>query len=120
MFVKTSFVIAVTLFVCAACAQRQPIIDTKGVNMAQYRQDLAECEVYADQVRVGQRAAGGAAVGAVVGAAVGAAVSDSDAAKRGAGAGAIVGATKGTGRAVGEQQQVVRNCLRNRGYAVLN
>ena len=115
MFVKYSLIIAAALTLCTACAHRQPIIDTKGVNMAQYQQDLYECEGYAEQVRVGQRAAGGAVAGAV-----GAAVSDSDAAKRAAGAGAVVGTTKGTGRAVREQQQVVRNCLRNRGYAVLN
>ena len=103
----------------AGCAQ-QPIIDTKGVNMVQYAQDLEECEAYAEQVLVARKALGGAAAGAVVGAAIGAAVGNSNTAQRSAGAGAVVGASKGTGRGLQEKQQVVHNCLRNRGYAVLN
>lgn len=102
-----------------ACAQ-QPIIDTKGVNMTTYNQDLRECEAYADQVQIASKAAGGAVAGAVVGAVIGAAVGNSDTAQRGAGAGAAAGAARGTGRGVHEKRQVVRNCLRNRGYAVLN
>ena len=58
--------------------------------------------------------------GALTGAAVGAAVGNSDTAQRAAGAGAVVGGAKGTGRGVAERDRVVRNCLRNRGYAVLN
>lgn len=92
----------------------------KGVDPAQYRVDLMECERYADQVDLGGRAVGGAAAGAVVGGLIGAAVGDSDSAKRSAGAGAVVGGARGTGSAVREQQVVVRNCLRHRGYTVLN
>lgn len=103
----------------AACAQ-QPIIDSKGVNMAQYEHDKAECSAYADQVQITRQAAGGAVAGAVVGAVIGAAVGNSDTAQRGAGAGATVGAAKGTGRAIHEKRRVAHNCLRNRGYAVLN
>ena len=106
-----------------ACAGRDarggPIVDMKGVDPLQYRTDLAECQAYADQVGVGGRAAGGAAAGAVVGGLIGAAVGDSDTAKRSAGAGAVVGGARGTGSALREKQTVVRNCLRNRGYAVL-
>ena len=116
---KSKLLFLAAPLLCAACAQ-QPIIDTKGVNMAQYRQDHSECEVYAQQVRTGRQAAGGAVAGAVVGAVVGAAVGNSDTAQRGAGAGAALGATKGAGRAQNEKQRVLRNCLRNRGYAVLN
>ncbi len=103
----------------SACAH-QPIIDRKGVNMAQYQQDLQECRAYADEVALGQKAVGGAAAGAVVGAAIGAAVGDSTTAKRAAGAGAVAGASKGTARGAQEKRQVINNCLRNRGYAVLN
>ena len=109
----------ITTFFIAACAQ-QPIIDTKGVNMAQYDQDLHECEAYADQVLVTRQAAAGAVAGAVVGAVVGAAVGNHETAQRGAGAGAALGASKGTGRALSEKRRVVHNCLRNRGYSVLN
>ena len=103
----------------AACAHK-PIIDTRGVNMAQYENDLYECRAYAEQVDMTRQAATGAAVGAVVGAAVGAAVGNSKTAEKTAGAFAVGGAAKGAGRAVREKHRVVNNCLRNRGYAVLN
>ena len=115
---KTSVLLMLTAAL-AACAS-DPIIDPKGVNTAQYNQDLAECRVLADQVATGKQAAGGAAAGAVVGAVVGAAVGNSDTAQRAAGAGATLGAAKGTGRAMNERERVVRNCLRGRGYNVLN
>jgi hypothetical protein len=118
-------VLSLTLLVLAACAGRDHapggvIVDMKGVDRAQYRVDLAECGDYADQVAVAGKAATGAAAGAVVGGLIGAAVGDSGTAKRSAGAGAVVGGAKGTARGVQERQQVVRNCLRNRGYSVLN
>lgn len=118
MRTKYSTFILLPVFV-AACAS-DPIIDTQGVNTAKYQQDLADCRAIADQVKVGQNAAGGAVAGAVVGAAVGAAVGNSNTAQRAAGAGATVGAAKGAGRGVNERERVVRNCLRGRGYRVLN
>ncbi len=118
MHTKSIFLL-LTATLLAACAS-DPIIDPKGVNTAKYRQDLAECRVIADQVKVGQKAAGSAVAGAVVGAAVGAAVGNSNTAQRAAGAGATVGAAKGAGRGVNERERVVRNCLRGRGYQVLN
>lgn len=108
----------------AGCAGRDtrggPIVDMKGVNPVQYRSDLSECQAYAEQVAVGGRAAGGAVTGAVLGGVLGAVVGNSDTAERSAGAGAVVGGARGTGSALRERQTVVRNCLRNRGYAVLN
>ncbi len=119
LFAPRYAVVALLSIGLAGCAH-QPIVDTKGVNMVKYQQDLQECEAYAEQVRVADKALGGAAVGAVVGAAIGAAVGNSDTAQRSAGAGAVVGASKGTGRGLQEKRRVVHNCLRNRGYAVLN
>jgi outer membrane lipoprotein SlyB len=98
----------------------QPIIDTQGKSMAQYEQDLATCRTVAKQVRSGQKIAVGAAVGTVVGTALGAAVGNSESAQRGASVGAMTGAVKGGERARNERQRVIFNCLRNRGYAVLN
>ncbi len=113
----------VTIFLVTGCAGRKPgagtIVDMKGVDPYQYQIDLAECEEYADQVDVGGQAATGAAGGAVVGGLVGAIAKDASAG-RGAGVGAVVGGAKGTYRGVEERHQVVGNCLRNRGYAVLN
>ena len=112
------------LLLTTACAGRGigsgPIVDMKGVNVADYQRDLGECRQYADQVAVGRKAATGAAAGAVVGGLIGAAVGDSDSAKRSAGAGAVAGGASGTVDGVRERDAVVKNCLRNRGYAVLN
>jgi hypothetical protein len=119
MSVKSIFIFAVVLGGIAGCANK-PIIDTKGVNMAKYEQDLAECEAYADQVDITRKAAGGAVVGAAVGAVVGAAVGNHETAQKAAGALGTTGAAKGAGRGVAEKDRVVKNCLRNRGYAVLN
>ncbi len=112
----------VLLLMLGACAGQgqEPIVDTKGVNQAQYETDLAECKAYAEQVQTGRKAAGGAAVGAVLGGVVGAIVGDHDTAARGAGIGAVAGGAKGVGGAVRERRQVLRTCLVNRGYKVLN
>ncbi|MGH8495177.1 MAG: glycine zipper family protein [Gammaproteobacteria bacterium] len=117
---KYSALLLMALLLAAGCARDRPIVDTKGVNPVAYRQDLAECQNYARQVETGRQVAGGVAAGAVVGGLFGAAVGDSDTAKRGAGAGSVAGGARGAGHAAHEKEQVVRNCLRGRGYRVLN
>jgi len=114
--------VSLLLVVLAGCAGRSsgPIVDMRGVDPVQYRQDLAECNSYADQVAVGQRAAQGAVAGAAVGGALGAILDRETSAGEGAAAGAVVGGARGTAAGVRERRQVVRNCLRNRGYAVYN
>ncbi len=96
------------------------IIDTKGVDMSRYHADLTECQSYASEVPVAQRTATSTAGGAVLGGVIGAVVGDSGTAKRGAGVGAVTGAVKGVSSGTREREQVVRNCLRGRGYRVLN
>ena len=113
-------VIALLPLTLAACRSSEPIVDMQGVNQAQYNRDLAECRQYAEQVESGREVVRGAAGGAVVGAAVGAAVGNSDTAQRGAGAGAAVGAARGAREAERQSERVLRNCLRGRGYRVLN
>ena len=114
------FIVVLTLSaLLSACAGRgKPIVDTQGVNLAEYRQDLWECEQYAEQVdsKAGSGAVGGAVVGGVVGSIVG----DSGTAKKGAGIGAVSGFVRGAARTKAEKQRVVRNCLSQRGYRVLN
>ena len=99
------------------CASHKPIVDTKGVNMAQYEHDLEECTEYAQQVDTGQKVARSAAVGAAVGAAIGAVFGN---AGDGATSGAIDGGASGGLDADHEKARVVKNCLRGRGYRVLN
>ena len=114
------FAVCMTFLVAfAGCASKpNPIVDMKGVNRQQYYQDLNECQQYAQQVR--SKAAGGAVTGAVLGGAIGAVVGDSTTASKGAGVGAITGLARGGSNTQREKDQVVKNCLRGRGYKVLN
>ena len=100
----------------SACASK-PIIDTQNVDMVQYGKDLADCEHIAEQVATGEITAKSAAFGAGVGAAYGVI-------GRGVGTGAATGAvTGGAGgllKSDNEKAKVTKNCLRHRGYAVLN
>ncbi|QFU77249.1 glycine zipper family protein [Halioglobus maricola] len=107
--------------VLAACTTTDEIIiDRKGVDQAKYEQDLAECRGYSSEVKTGEKAARGAASGAVVGGLIGAAVGNSRDAQRGAGAGAVTGAARGVSEGSRDEVQVVKQCLRGRGYRVLN
>ena len=45
----------------------RPIVDMKGVTLADYETDLAECDEYAKEVKAGKQVAIGAAAGAAVG-----------------------------------------------------
>ncbi len=115
------YLLMISLFALAACTTTDEIIiDRKGVNMAAYEQDLAECREYASEVKTGEKAAKGAASGAVVGGLIGAAVGNSRDAQRGAGAGAVTGGARGVAEGERDEQQVTKNCLRGRGYRVLN
>lgn len=110
--------------IATACSSTpgKPIVDMQGVNAYQYEQDLAECSSYADEVNVAGKTAGGAAAGAAVGVALGA-IWDGyrgNSPERGAATGAVVGGAGGVGSGLSEQSQVVKNCLRGRGYRVLN
>jgi len=112
-------VVLIFIAMTAGCAHRgKPIIDTQGVNMAAYQQDLFECQQYAEQVD--SRAGQGAVGGAIVGGAIGGIVGNSDTAQKGAGVGAVTGLFKGAARTKAERQRVVKSCLRQRGYRVLN
>lgn len=105
----------------AACTTTDEIIiDEKGVDMNAYQQDLAECRGYASQVQTGEKAGKGAASGAVVGGLIGAITDGTDGAVRGAGVGAVGGAAKGASQGERDEVQVVKRCLRGRGYQVLN
>ena len=112
---------SVALTLAAGCAGKRlhaPVIDPAGVDMGQYQTDLAQCEEIAQQVE--QKAGAGAVGGALVGALVGSIVGDSRTAMKSAGAGAVVGGAKGGAATEREKGRVVKNCLRRRGYIVLN
>ena len=114
------FLFALTLVIGCRATDDRPIVDMQGVNQAQYYTDLSDCQSYADEVEAGRQVARGAVGGAVVGGAVGAVLGNSDTAQRTAGAGAILGASRNAQGAMTERERVIRNCLRGRGYRVLN
>lgn len=118
------FILGTVLLTLIACRSGPgysgPIIDPQGVDMTRYQADLSECQDIADQVPVGERAVVGAATGAVIGGAIGAVVGNRNTATRGAGVGAIGGGVRGTSSGLSERDRVVHNCLRGRGYRILN
>ena len=97
-----------------------PIIDTKGVNMAQYEVDLEECSSFSEDISTGKSIAKGATTGAAVGAIIEAITDDSKSRRDALEVGAVSGGTQSGIRAVREKEQIIRRCLRGRGYQVLN
>lgn len=101
--------------------QTPVIVDTKGVNMSRYEDDLADCEAYAQQVNVGEKAVVHGATGAVIGGVLGSIFDDRRTAPgEVAAAGGVLGTVKGASRGLNEQSKVLRRCLRGRGYKVLS
>ncbi|MGL1604267.1 glycine zipper family protein [Vibrio parahaemolyticus] len=87
----------------AACAYNQkPVVDMTNVDQAQYEQDFAYCQGYAEKVDKTEAAKSDATNGAMTGALIGAA------------AGALGGANDSTKT----QALVLRKCLQNKGYTV--
>ncbi len=102
---------------CAADPNK-PIIDPEGVDMAQFEADRAKCEEVALQVE--QKAGSEAVTGAIVLGLIGAIFGDSDTVKKSAAAGFVGGGAEGLEKTELERAKVVKNCLRSRGYEVLN
>jgi hypothetical protein len=112
----------------AGCtATSQPMVDTKGVDPSRYSQDQTECQQYSEQANIAGDAAigavGGAAGGAALGAITGAlvpGVSAGGGAALGAATGGVLGLGGGAYTAVEQRREIYRNCMRGRGYSVLN
>lgn len=102
---------------CAADPNK-PIIDPEGVDMAQFEADRAKCEEVALQLE--QKAGSEAVTGAIVLGLIGAIFGDSDTVKKSAAAGFVGGGAEGLEKTELERAKVVKNCLRSRGYEVLN
>ena len=102
---------------CAADPNK-PIIDPEGVDIAQFEADRAKCEEVALQVE--QKAGSEAVTGAIVLGLIGAIFGDSDTVKKSAAAGFVGGGAEGLEKTELERAKVVKNCLRSRGYEVLN
>ncbi|ODX75247.1 hypothetical protein BBM13_05550 [Vibrio parahaemolyticus] len=111
----------------AACAYNQkPVVDMTNVDQAQYEQDFAYCQGYAEKVDKTETAKSDATNGAMTGALIGAAAGALEDGIGGAAVGAVAGSAVGAGAgALGgandstkTQALVLRKCLQNKGYAV--
>ena len=88
--------------------------------MAQYEVDLEECSSFSEDISTGKSIAKGAATGAAVGAIIEAITDDSKSRRDALEIGTVSGGTQSGIRAVREKEQIIRRCLRGRGYQVLN
>ncbi|HCE1878881.1 glycine zipper family protein [Vibrio parahaemolyticus] len=111
----------------AACAYNQkPVVDMTDVDQAQYEQDFAYCQGYAEKVDKTEAAKSDATNGAMTGAQIGAAAGALEDGIGGAAVGAVAGSAVGAGAgALGgandstkTQALVLRKCLQNKGYTV--
>ncbi|EGQ7813633.1 TPA: glycine zipper family protein [Vibrio parahaemolyticus] len=111
----------------AACAYNQkPVVDMTDVDQAQYEQDFAYCQGYAEKVDKTEAAKSDATNGAMTGALIGAAAGALEDGIGGAAVGAVAGSAVGAGAgALGgandstkTQALVLRKCLQNKGYTV--
>lgn len=117
---KSALLVAMTLLLFGCSSSNRVVVDQSRVDQAQYQRDMQECKQVAAQVSVGGDAASGAARGAVFGAMLGAIFGNSSTVRRSAGGGAVVGGAGGTRDAERERNRVMKNCMRSRGYQVLN
>ena len=117
---------ALAVALLAGCAtapggsQYVPLIDIKPEQGANYSADLTDCQAYAERVvGAGAGAAGGAVAGAL---AMGilSAVLGGGGHGRWAAVGALSGAASGAAAGETNQRDVIRRCMANRGYSVLN
>ena len=88
--------------------------------MAQYELDLQECSTFSEDISTGKSIAKGAVTGGAVGAVIEAITDDERSWGDTFEVGAVSGGAKSGIRAVREKEQIVRRCLRGRGYKVLN
>ncbi len=134
MLTRIRLPIVLLMWATTGSALANVVVDMSQVaDYTQYQTDLQQCEGLAvqNQPDAPQResVAGTAVKGAAVGAAAGAVSggSGSKAAKKGAGAGVILAAGRNSrerreasANATEQKDQIVKNCMRGRGYNVLN
>ena len=88
--------------------------------MVQYELDLQECSAFSEDISTGKSIAKGAVTGGAVGAVIEAITDDERSWGDTFEVSAVSGATQSGIRATRQKEQIVRRCLRGRGYKVLN
>ena len=101
-------------------ADYEPLVDLRPGQHASYFSDVAECQGYASRVAgAGEGAVGGAVAGALIGGLFSAIIGGGGHGRFAAISG-ITGALSGAAAGAGNRKQVIDNCMRGRGYSVLN
>jgi len=115
------------LFVVVGCAQTDlsdrndiAIIDTRGVDESVFKKDYSECSDFAKNIDLTESTLKQGAVAGATGAAVGAIIGGEEAAKKIGGSAAVLNAVEANLDGRNEQAKIIKNCLRGRGYKVLN
>ena len=96
------------------------IIDTRGVDESVFKKDYSECSDFAKNIDLTERTLKQGAVAGATGAAVGAIIGGEEAAKKIGGSAAVLNAVEANLAGRNEQAKIIKNCLRGRGYKVLN
>ena len=122
-----NFFLYVDLCFVIGCAQTDlsdrndiAIIDTRGVDESVFKKDYSECSDFAKNIDLTERTLKQGAVAGATGAAVGAIIGGEEAAKKIGGSAAVLNAVEGNLDGRNEQAKIIKNCLRGRGYKVLN
>ena len=115
------------LYFAIGCAQTDlsdrndiAIIDTRGVDESVFKKDYSECSDFAKNIDLTERTLKQGAVAGATGAAVGAIIGGEEAAKKIGGSAAVLNAVEANLDGRNEQAKIIKNCLRGRGYKVLN
>ena len=96
------------------------IIDTRGVDESVFKKDYSECSNFAKNIDLTERTLKQGAVAGATGAAVGAIIGGEEAAKKIGVSAAVLNAVEGNLDGRNKQAKIIKNCLRGRGYKVLN
>lgn len=110
---------------CSTTTDYRPVVYPENVKMDQYEKDLAECKAISQQKSPVKEGAKGTAIGAAAGALLGLGIGSlageaGKGAAIGAGAGALAGAAGGGAKGLSEQKKIIRNCMTQKGYKILD
>jgi len=116
-----------SVVILTSCATYSPVVDPQSVrNDDKYYRDRAECRALADaNTSKGKSVARDTVIGGAVGTGTGALIgaiagSATKGLAYGAVIGGVAGATKGVYESNKNYETIYRNCMRGRGYNVLN
>ncbi|WP_028357482.1 glycine zipper family protein [Brackiella oedipodis] len=113
--------LAAILALTACGTNYRPMVDSKGQDMSFYESDLMECQHYAEQNSTVTNTAGSTLLGAALGTAIGAVSGGNhNTLASGAAIGGITGLAGGGAKAHYDEKHIIRECMRGRGYRVLD